>query len=250
MTSTKKTSLEQELKTELYGQGAAFICFVDISHLSEKQNRGYSNAILFGLPLSPGFIQKLTRMPGYVQEMIRSNQIEEDEFHQKECRTDKMADVIADYIRTKGHNASSQSEKNICATGFYHEASKSTPLPHKTVAGMAGLGWIGKHNLLVTEKFGSAVSMCTVLTDAPLKTVLHSPLKSQCGDCDICKQVCAVHAIRGNSWSIRTTRDNLIDVNKCNTCLQCMIFCPWTQKYMKNRMETVRTGGNRFRDAD
>ena len=233
MTSNKTTSFEQELKTELFSQGAEFIYFIDISQLSEAQNKGYANAILFGIPLSPGFLQKITDMPDYVQKMIEADQIEEDEFHQKELRTDAIADSIADYIHSKGYAAYSQSEKNIGATGFYDELSKRTPLPHKTIAGLAGLGWIGKHNLLVTNEFGSAVSLCTVLTDAPLKTILYDPLESQCGDCDICKKICSINAIKGNHWSISSARDDLVDVNKCTTCLKCLVFCPWTQKYMK-----------------
>ena len=130
----------------------------------------------------------------------------------------------------------SQSEDNIYSTGFYNEKTKSTPLPHKTIAGLAGLGWIGKHNLLVTPEFGSAICMCTVLTDAPIEPVLHTPVNSQCGNCSICKDICSFKAIEGNTWNIRTSRDELVDVYKCNTCLRCLVFCPWTQIYMKKNI--------------
>ncbi|MBR0308972.1 MAG: epoxyqueuosine reductase, partial [Mogibacterium sp.] len=43
-------------------------------------------------------------------------------------------------------------------------------LPHKTVATRAGLGWIGKNNLLVTPEYGSAIRISSLLTDAPLET--------------------------------------------------------------------------------
>ena len=237
MTLKKTISLENELKTVLFDQGAEVVYFIDISQLSEEQNKRYANAVLLGIPLSPRYIQKVTNMPEYVEKMIEDNQIDTDEFHRKEYFTDAMADNIADYINKKGYSAYSQSEKNIHLTGFFDDESKSTPLPHKTIAGLAGLGWIGKHNLLVTYEFGSAISMCTVLTDAPLQTVLYTPLKSQCGDCNICKKICSVDAIKGNNWCISTTRDNLIDVNKCNTCLKCLVFCPWTQKYMKEKLK-------------
>jgi epoxyqueuosine reductase len=225
-------SLESELKSELYHQGADFIHFVDVSQLSDKQNKQYPIAILVGIVLSPDFILKITNKPDYVQKMICNNQMDEDEFNQKEKRTDQLADHIARFLKKKGYSAYSQSEDNIYKTGFYNEKARSTPLPHKTIAGLAGLGWIGNHNLLVTREFGSAVSMCTVLTDAPLKTILHTPLNSQCGNCSICKNVCQEGAIKGNTWNINSLRDDLVDVHKCTTCLKCMVFCPFTQAYM------------------
>jgi epoxyqueuosine reductase len=226
-------SLEWELKTELINQGADFVYFVDISQLSDKQNKRFPNAILIGIALSADYLQKITSTPEYIQNMIRLNHINEDEFHVKETYTDKLADNIADYLSLKGLSAYSQSEDNIYSTGYYDENNKSTPLPHKTIAGLAGLGWIGKHNLLVTSEYGSAISICTVLTDAQLKTVLHTPSKSQCGDCSICKNICSVKAIKGNTWNIGTLRDELVDVYRCNSCLKCLALCPWTQKYMK-----------------
>ena len=41
-------------------------------------------------------------------------------------------------------------------------------LSHKHVARAAGLGWIGRNNLLVNEKFGSRIRLVTILTDLPL----------------------------------------------------------------------------------
>ncbi len=226
-------SLEPELIKELNDQGADFVYFVDISHLSDEQNKQYPAAILMGVVLSPGYIKKITSNPDYVQDMIHNNQISEDEFDQKEMATDRMADYIASYITAKGYSAYSQSEDNLSSTGFYDEKTKSSPLPHKTIAGLGGLGWIGKHNLLVTPEFGSAISMCTVLTDAPIRTVLHTPGKSLCGECRVCVDICSPKAIKGKEWDISTSRDELVDVYQCTTCLKCLVLCPWTQDYVQ-----------------
>lgn len=225
-------TLEAELEFELESHGADFVIFVDISQLSEEQNKRYPNAILIGITLSPNYIQEISLTPEYIQKMIRSNLISKDEFHVAEANTDKLADNIADYLSSKGYSAYSQSEKNISLTGFYDEKAKLTPLPHKTIAGLAGLGWIGKHNLLITSEFGSAISICTVLTDAPLKTVLHTPANTQCGDCTICIEICPVQAIKGTTWDLGTIRDELVDVYQCYSCLKCLALCPWTQKYL------------------
>jgi len=226
-------SLEKELSKKLTDKGADFVHYVDISNLSYEQNKGYPNAVLIGILLSPDYLLKVSRTTNYVEEMKSKNLIEEDEFHKIELKTDSLADYIANYLLSKGCSAYSQSEKNIYSTGFYDETSKSTPLPHKTIALLAGLGWIGKHNLLVTPEYGSAFSMCTVLTDAPLETVLSTFSPSYCGDCNVCENICQVKAIKDKSWEFGMSRDEIVDVFLCNPCLQCLALCPWTQKYIK-----------------
>lgn len=227
-------SLEDEITYEFKSRGADLITFVDVSSLTYKQNKGYPTAILIGIALSPGYLKKVTEITDYVENMIRNKQINEDEFHLTELKTDRLADEMAYFLNSNGYSAYSQSEDNIYLTGFYKLKRNTTPLPHKTIALMAGLGWIGKHNLLVTPEYGSALSMCTVLTDASLKIVLHSPGKPQCGDCQICTQICSPKAIKGKSWSSDIPRDERIDVSKCTTCLKCLTFCPFTQNYVKN----------------
>lgn len=230
-------SLQEELENELNNQGADIVRFVDISKLSKEQNKGYFNAILFGITLTPEFIQNITNRPYYLQEMSLNNPNWEHEFHIKEAKTEKLADFIANILTSKGHSTYSQSINNIYSSGFFDVKNKITPLPHKTIATLAGLGWIGKHNLLVNQDFGSAISMCTVLTNAPLKTVLHSPQISQCGNCNVCKNICPEKAIKGKNWKIEIPRDERLDVHACTPCLKCLVLCPWTQKYMRRNVD-------------
>jgi epoxyqueuosine reductase QueG len=66
-------------------------------------------------------------------------------------------------------------------------------LSHKHVARMAGLGWIGRNNLLVNKTYGSRIRLVTILTDLPL--VADSPSAADCGSCRACMRVCPVGAI-------------------------------------------------------
>jgi epoxyqueuosine reductase QueG len=66
-------------------------------------------------------------------------------------------------------------------------------LSHKHVARLAGLGWIGRNNLLVNEKFGSRIRLVTLLTDLPLVT--DPPHPEDCGSCRACLSVCPAGAI-------------------------------------------------------
>ena len=225
--------ISDEISKVLKTKGADFVHYVDISQLSQEHNKGLPNAILISKRLSKEYLQEVSNTPDYFKTMTDSKKMAGDEFHLTEEKTDKLADYIADYLIQKGYKAYSQSEDNIEKTGYYNENSKSTPLPHKTIALIAGLGWIGNHDLLVTDEYGSAISMCTLLTDAPLNTVLHTPGSSQCGECDICKNVCPVDAIKGRQWEMGISRNELVDASKCTTCLLCMVMCPWTRKYIK-----------------
>lgn len=67
-------------------------------------------------------------------------------------------------------------------------------LSHKHVAWAAGLGWIGRNNLLVNEQLGSRIRLVTILTDLPL--VINSPSIKDCGSCLDCLSLCPAGAIK------------------------------------------------------
>ncbi len=67
-------------------------------------------------------------------------------------------------------------------------------LSHKHVARAAGIGWVGRNNLLVNKRYGARIRLLTVLTDLPLQ-VSHSS-SEDCGSCRACVSVCPVGAIK------------------------------------------------------
>jgi epoxyqueuosine reductase len=71
-------------------------------------------------------------------------------------------------------------------------------LSHKRLAWKAGLGWIGRNNLLVNPDYGARVRYATVLTDMPLPVAQRKEFHG-CGDCRKCEDICPVGAIH-DSW--------------------------------------------------
>ena len=199
--------------------------------LSQEENMGYGAAILIGINLSPGYILRLSK----------ENISDHSEFGRKEHLADELAEWTADFIIEKGYKAFAQSERNLIH-GFFDEATKTTSLPHKKIAILAGLGWIGKSNLLVTREYGSALCMCTVLTNAPISTENKTIIMPKCGECTVCKDICPTGVIHGSTWKPGMNRDLIVDVYHCDGCLKCLINCPWTLKYMENNI-TKQTEG-------
>jgi epoxyqueuosine reductase QueG len=87
-------------------------------------------------------------------------------------------------------------------------------IPHKAVARMAGLGWLGKNLLVVNPEYGPRIRLSTVLTDAPLAT--DEPIENRCGDCTLCTDACPVGAIKGvNTEDHYKSRDEALYFSRC-----------------------------------
>jgi len=102
---------------------------------------------------------------------------------------DQLCLRICRYLESKGCLA-----MPIPATQITDWEKQRAHLSHKGVAVAAGVGWIGRNNLLVTKKFGSRVRLSTVLTDMPLPA--DSPCKEDCGTCRACVARCPAGAIK------------------------------------------------------
>ncbi|WP_295029876.1 hypothetical protein [uncultured Methanobrevibacter sp.] len=108
--------------------------------------------------------------------------------------------------------------------------------PLKTLATISGLGWIGRCGLLVTKKYGNALRLGAILTDATFE--YGKPMvKSLCGKCMECCTICPAQTITGIAWD--PSKKNIYDPDGCRKirrdetfCSRCIYVCPHTQKYL------------------
>lgn len=96
---------------------------------------------------------------------------------------------LASWIQEQGHKAIP-----IPASQLIDWQKQVGHLSHKHIAVHAGLGWIGRNNLLVTPQYGAYVRLVTILTDMPLEA--DKPLANDCGNCAACLSVCPAQAIK------------------------------------------------------
>ena len=69
----------------------------------------------------------------------------------------------------------------------------SAPVMDKAWAAKSGLGWIGKHSNLLTQKAGSFYFIAELIVDLDL--VYDTPVTDHCGTCTACIDACPTEAI-------------------------------------------------------
>ena len=227
-------SISLELKKFLLENGANEVGYADITNYSPKSEM--NTGVVFYITYPKEIIQNMQNAPTpeYLKELINLN-----------TRLDELGMKCEEFLINKGYEAYAQTKKRL---GSDFGEFNSFELPHKTIATRAGLGWIGKSALFTTTKYGSALRLSTVLTNAPL-TVGKPILKSKCGKCENCKDACLGGAISGKEWNYKLKRNDFYDDKKCEkyalkiseenlgkadtVCGKCIYACPHTQKYIK-----------------
>ena len=69
----------------------------------------------------------------------------------------------------------------------------SNALPERYIAKLCGLGFIGKNQMLITEKYGSYVFLGEIITDLSIEESYQ--IKEDCGKCNVCLNGCPTSSI-------------------------------------------------------
>ena len=132
-------------------------------------------------------------------------------------------------------------EKQIGAFG-YRVFTDSAPLMEVELARKAGLGWRGKHTLLLNRESGSTFFLGEILVDIPLP--LDQEVESHCGTCQACIDICPTQAItapyqldaRRCISYLTIENPDVIPVefrkamgNRVYGCDDCQLICPWNK---------------------
>lgn len=80
----------------------------------------------------------------------------------------------------------------------------SAPVLDKAWAARSGLGWIGKHTLMLSKQKGSFFFVSEIICDLELE--YDGPTTDHCGTCTACIDACPTNAI---------IADRVVDANKC-----------------------------------
>lgn len=120
----------------------------------------------------------------------------------------------------------------------------SGTIMEKVWAQRAGIGWMGKHSIVITPQFGSWFFIGVILINIELEP--DNNLTDQCGDCTLCIDACPINAIvepyvldSRKCISYQTIENKgTIDAeltgkfqNWIYGCDICQDVCPWNQKF-------------------
>lgn len=171
-------------------------------------------------------------------ELISINNYQEKKFESILCKAYEHRNLLLQMIIDvlKNHNI----DYCIPPVAQSSEETLIVPFSYKFACVNAGLGWIGKNDVLVTEKYGPRVVLSAVLIDHDLP-IGKAVTKSKCPpECKMCVDACPHNALSGDQWDIDKKREEIIDFQLCNqkrseyiklhnrkhSCGFCIVSCP------------------------
>ena len=149
-------------------------------------------------------------------------------------------------MRNKLQKLSEKIQSSISQTegfNFEHRVfTDSAPVLEVALAEKAGMGWRGKHTLLINKDHGSWFFLGEIYTNLPLP--IDKPSNNHCGTCSSCMEVCPTQAIvapyqvdarRCISYLTIELKDSIpiefrsLIGNRVYGCDDCQLHCPWNK---------------------
>ncbi|MCP4371074.1 MAG: hypothetical protein GY797_23610 [Deltaproteobacteria bacterium] len=155
----------------------------------------------------------------------------------------KPLQPIVDFLNNEGYQAM------VCDSS----KEEGSILPLKLAAIRAGLGWQGKHSLLISKKYGTFLALGGIITNADLE---HNAKEqsNRCHKCDECQKACPLAALdQPYVLNVRKCMSYLLMAedlskkvqvameNRIGDCEICQDSCPWNKKHIDNPLVTKKT---------
>ncbi|WP_089400891.1 tRNA epoxyqueuosine(34) reductase QueG [Noviherbaspirillum humi] len=197
--------------------------------------------------LVPGTMRVITARMNYLPRATDQQRWREQEAQRG---ADPSAAVISVYARGRDYHKVLRARLQQLAERIRTEIGEfgfraftdSAPVMEVGLAEKSGMGWRGKHTLLLSREAGSMFFLGEIYTDLPLP--VDAPVTSHCGQCSACIAACPTGAIvapyqldarRCISYltielkgSIPAELRPLIG-NRVYGCDDCQLACPWNK---------------------
>lgn len=240
------SDLNEKLSEALKKAGAVLVGFADLSQAARPPQVahlpvGVSIALTFAEP-------SLARQPGrptadhkYVEAYFRSR-----------TSVDSPVSLGVEMLRAAGYEAWGCGyqiflDRQVAKDEMDPDQHLTARFQQKTMARLAGLGWVGRMGVLVTREYGPHVWLGSIFTDAPLATAAEPLTSHSCGSCRKCQEACPVGAIKGQGWKLGLSRADLVDIDICQAhrrergrvaeapmCGLCLAACPFGRAHFQS----------------
>lgn len=132
--------------------------------------------------------------------------------------------------------------QDYCGELNFRPFVDSAPVMERALASKAGIGWVGKHSLILNREAGSWFFLGELLIDLPLP--VDQPQEEQCGRCVACITTCPTGAIvapytvdarRCISYLTIELEGAIPEEfrpllgNRIYGCDDCQLICPWNR---------------------
>ncbi len=142
-----------------------------------------------------------------------------------------MKSLLRELARFIEHAAGQRHEYRICVD--------AAPVAEKALAARAGLGFIGRHHLLIHPRLGPQILLGEIITTLSLRP--DGPGEDGCRNCDACVKACPTGALRAGGFldarrciSYRTQYELKDDPVRGTAgwvfgCDECLLACPFSR---------------------
>ena len=198
--------------------------FTDVSYCSYRES--YHSALVFAVPYG---------------EQLTPDDYTEERFEQGiQSARIRLEGIVAQLELTLQKH---QAKYWIPPVAQENETELRALFSFKTAAAHAGIGWFGKNDVIITERYGPRVRLSAVLIDE-IFTYGQPITAGRCPeDCTKCFEICPCGALKNRQWTMDTDRSEIIDYQKCNrmrsafirklgrknACGLCLAVCPFGQ---------------------
>ena len=197
--------------------------------------------------LVPGTLRVISARMDYLPRDSDEEYWREREFERQADSREAVVSVYArgrDYHKVLRSRLQQLAEKITAEIGpfGYRVFTDSAPVMEVEIAQRAGLGWRGKHTLLLNRDAGSMFFLGEIFTDLPLPT--DEPQSAHCGECSACIDLCPTGAIVGpyrldarrciSYLTIELKESIPVELrplmgNRILGCDDCQLVCPWNK---------------------
>jgi epoxyqueuosine reductase len=200
--------------------------------------------------LVPGTVRVITARMDYLPQATAEDADSGWRARERLRQQDPQAAVVSLYARGRDYHKVLRNRlqqladriRGVAGEYGFRVFTDSAPVMELPLAEKAGLGWRGKHTLLLSREAGSTFFIGEILVDLPLP--VDQPTGAHCGQCEACITACPTGAILGPGrldarrcisyltielkGSIPEEFRPLIG-NRIYGCDDCQLACPWNK---------------------